>query len=97
MVEFKRCGDEILLTCFNCGHKYDLSVNPGKGVYFCFPEGTNVQCEKGTFPIEKINSGDKVLGSDGFFHNVTTTFKRPFTSSLVELCISKLHLKILET
>lgn len=40
----------------------------------CLPKGALVHTDRGLVPIEKVNTGDKVLVSDGGYRNVANTF-----------------------
>jgi len=44
----------------------------------CFVEGELIHTENGVKPIEEIEKGERVLASDGKFHEVLETYRRPF-------------------
>jgi intein/homing endonuclease len=51
----------------------------------CFPPGTLINTESGWVKIEDINVGDKVLSSDGYYHNVTKTFENDYDGYLASI------------
>ena len=62
---------------------FDIEVAPDSLCRCCFVAGTLVRSETGYRPIESIQVGEKVLSSDGLFHEVTETFEHYFSGDLV--------------
>ena len=85
-----------------CSHGMDprtieFGGQPSIRCHICFVPGTLVRTETGYRPIEKVKVGDRVLSSDGLYHNVTKVFETPYEGDLVSLTSTVSTVPILVT
>jgi len=82
-VLIKRQQTGITCSCYLTSSEYQDDRCP-----FCFVGGTLVRTENGYKPIEDIKIGEKVLSSDGFYHNVLRVFERQYDGMLQSITSS---------
>jgi hypothetical protein len=75
----------------------EWSKQPSNRCHLCFVPGTLVRTETGYRPIESIQTGEKVLTSEGAYREVVRTFTSSFTGDLVSLTSSVSARPILAT
>jgi len=101
--EGKPCGHELVWRCLLPGHDDhtpSFSVNPEKGLYFCYgclPPGSLVKTSHGMRPIDSLRVGDLVYAFDGRLHRVSKTHEHQFEGELISLRCSPFKSPILLT
>jgi hypothetical protein len=83
VVLVRRLWKGVVCSCYEINKEH-----PEPRCHVCFVPGTLVKTELGYRPIEQIKIGEKVLSSDGLYHNVTNVFENLYAGSLQSITSS---------